>query len=79
MLLLGLIGAGVSGLLSAIAGAAFPNSRLGEFEDEIETGKLLIMVEATHDQVPLVDRIVKTRHPEAEIEGFEPRVPILPQ
>lgn len=79
VLLLGLIGAGVSGLLSAIAGASFPSSRLVRFEDEIEAGRLLIMVDAAHDQVPLVERVVKTRHPEAEIEGFEPRTPVLPK
>jgi len=79
VLLFGLIGAGVSGLLSAIAGASFPNSRLAQFEDEIEKGRLLIMVDATDDQRPLVERIVTTRHPEAEIEGFEPPAPILPK
>jgi hypothetical protein len=79
VLLFGLIGAGVSGLLSAIAGASFPSSRLVQFEEEIEAGRLLIMVDATPDQSALVERIVKTRHPEAEIEGFEPRPPILPK
>jgi hypothetical protein len=79
VLLFGLIGAGVSGLLSAIAGASFPSSRLVKFEGEIEAGRLLIMVDAAHDQVALVERIVKARHPEAEIEGFEPRAPILPK
>ncbi len=79
VLLFGFIGASVSGLLSAIAGAAFPNSRLAQFESDIEAGKVLIIVDATHDQVRLVERIVKARHPEAEIEGFEPRTPIVPK
>ena len=79
VLLFGLVGAGFSGLLAAIAGAAFPNSRLAEFEAAIEAGRLLIMVDVTHDQTPLVERIVKTRHPEAELEGFEPPAPILPK
>jgi hypothetical protein len=79
VLLFGLIGAGVSGVLSAIAGASFPSSRLVQFEEAIATGRLLIMVDATHDQVSVVERIVKTRHPEAEVESFEPRTPILPK
>jgi hypothetical protein len=79
LLLFGLIGAGVSGLLSAIAGASFPNSRLAQFEQAIEAGSLLIMVDATKEQIPLVEGIVTARHPEAEVEGFEPRAPILPK
>jgi hypothetical protein len=79
VLLFGLVGAGVSGLLSAIAGASFPSSRLAQFEKKIEAGSLLILVDATREQVPLVEAIVKKRHPEAEIEGFEPRAPLLPK
>jgi hypothetical protein len=79
VLLMTWIGAGTSGLLSAIAGAAFPNSRHAQFEKAIEAGQLLIMVDTAPERVAEVERIVKTRHPEAEIEGFEPRTPILPK
>ena len=33
-----LVGAGINGLLAAIAGASFPNSRLAEFEQKINEG-----------------------------------------
>jgi hypothetical protein len=79
VLLLGLIGAGLNGLLSAIAGAAFPNSRLAEFESAVEKGHVLIAVDAVPSQVDEVERIIKARHPEVEIEFLEPRTPIVPK
>jgi hypothetical protein len=78
VLLFGLIGAGVNGLLAAIAGAAFPNSRLAKFEAAVDAGHVLVAVDATPEQVADVERIIKARHPEVEIEFFEPRTPIVP-
>src|SRR5690606_2594979 len=79
VLLLGLIGAGVSGLLSAIAGASFPSSRLSQFQDAIEAGHVLIVVDAAPGQVPAVEQVVKSRHPELEIETLEPQAPLVPR
>jgi len=78
VLLFGLIGAGVNALLAATAGAAFPNSRLTQFEDAIEAGSVLVMVNVTEDAVGEIEKLVKRRHPEAEIEGVEPHTPVFP-
>jgi hypothetical protein len=78
VLLFGLIGAGVNALLAAMAGAAFPNSRLTQFEKAIESGSILVMVNVLETDVDEIDKLVKTRHPEAEIEGFEPHTPLFP-
>ncbi|MBK6960538.1 MAG: DUF1269 domain-containing protein [Gammaproteobacteria bacterium] len=45
VLLLGLLGAGVGGMMTGLAGAAFPSSRLKQFEEAIDQGKILIMVD----------------------------------
>lgn len=79
VLLFALIGAGINGLLAAMAGAAFPNSRLREFETAIEAGHVLVMVDVTAEELPVVERIVLTQHPEVEIETFEPHTPIVPR
>jgi hypothetical protein len=79
VLLFGLIGAGINGLLAAAFGAGFPNSRLTAFEDEIESGKVLIMVDVPKRRVPEVNERIKQLHPEAEMEGFEPPVPVVPK
>jgi hypothetical protein len=78
VLLFGLIGAGLNGLLGAMAGAAFPNSRLTQFEDAIEAGSVLVMVNVAGTAVEEIEALVKARHPEAEIEGFEPHTPAIP-
>lgn len=78
VLLFGLIGAGVSALLASIAGASFPNSRLTEFESAIEAGHVLVIVDVGTKEVSMVERLVKDRHPEVEIEKVEPHAPIIP-
>jgi hypothetical protein len=79
ILLFGLIGAGLNGLLSAIAGSSFPNSRLREFESAIQSGKVLIMVDVTNDQKAPIEQELERSHPELEIECVEPAVPIIPK
>lgn len=78
VLLFGLIGAGVNALLAAMAGAAFPNSRLTQFEKAIEAGSILVMVNVTEDAVADIEKLVKSHHPAAEVEGFEPHTPVIP-
>lgn len=78
VLLLGLIGAGFSALLASIAGSAFPNSRLSEFEEAIEAGHVLIIVDVPEARIEEIERLVNARHPEIEVEKLEARTPIVP-
>ena len=78
VLLFGLIGAGLNGLLAAAAGAAFPNSRLREFEKAIELGHVLVMVNVPKNAIPKTEALIRRRHPELEIEQVEPRTPVVP-
>src|SRR5690554_6280815 len=59
VLLFGLIGAGLNGLLAAIFGAGFPNSRLQRFENEIEAGKVLVLVDLQTSAVPAIEDRIK--------------------
>jgi hypothetical protein len=77
--LFGLIGAGLNGLLAAIAGAAFPNSRLIQFERAIEAGRVLVMADVPGEQIVEIERSLKQIHPEIEAECVEPHVPIVPR
>lgn len=77
VLLFGLIGAGVNALLAAMAGASFPNSRLAQFEEAIEAGHVLVMVDVPEERVAAIEKLVEGHHPEIEIESFEPRTPIV--
>jgi hypothetical protein len=77
VLLFGLIGAGLNALLAATAGASFPNSRLTQFEDAIEAGHVLVMVNVPVKDVGAIAKLLKKRHPEVEIEAVEPHTPVF--
>lgn len=78
ILLIGAMGASVGGLLTGMAGASFHSTRLEAFEKDIRRGKILIMVDVPLDRVTHVNRLIKRRDPEVEIEGIEPPPPIIP-
>lgn len=79
VLLIGLMGASLGGLLTGLAGAAFPNSRLKLFEKDIEAGKILIMVDVLNDQLEEVADMIELLEPVVEIEGIEPPAPLIPR
>ncbi len=78
ILLIELAGAGVGGLMSGLAGAAFRNSRLSEFESALEQGKILILVDVQKNEVGRIEDLVHRQDPAVSIEGFEPPVSVIP-
>ena len=78
VLLIGTMSASLGGLLTGMAGAAFPNSRIEAFESDIAGGKVLIMVDVPLDQVTVVNRLIERLDPDVEIEGIEPPAPLIP-
>ena len=78
VLLIGLAGASIGGLLTGMAGAAYSNSRLKSFEQDIEDGKILMMVDVPLDRVKHVNALIKYFDPDIKIEGIEPPIPIIP-
>ncbi len=78
VLLVGLAGASLGGFLSGMAGAAFSSTRLRVFEEDIEAGKILIMVDVPMDRVVHVNHLIKQHDPSVEIAGFEPPAPLIP-
>jgi hypothetical protein len=71
-------GAGVGAWLSGMIGVSAPNSRLRAFEDAIEAGQLLMILDVPRGRVDEIDQLVRQHHPEAEVEGMEPTVPPFP-
>jgi hypothetical protein len=74
----GLAGVGVGALMSSMIGVDTANSRIQKFQDAIDKGELLMMVDVPKDRVEEIDELVKKHHPEAELEGTEPTVPPFP-
>lgn len=79
VLLFGMMGGSLGGLLTGMAGAAFPNTRLKKFEDEIQAGRILILVDVPRSKVAHVNSLILRHDPEVEIEGIEPPAPIIPK
>jgi hypothetical protein len=64
-----LLGAPLGGWMSSMAGAAVPNSRLKQFEADIEGGGVLMMVDVPFRRVAEIAELVVSRHPEAVPRG----------
>ena len=75
---IGLAGAGFGALMSTMIGVDVPNSRTQKFQDAIEKGEFLMMVDVPKNRVDEIDDLVKKHHPEAEIEGTDPTIPVFP-
>jgi hypothetical protein len=77
-----LIAAIVGGLLGAwmasMAAAAVPNSRLKQFQDDLERGSVLLMVDVPYGRVEQIRELVLERHPEAVPRGQATRFPAFP-
>lgn len=78
VLIAAVIGAVLGAWMASMAAAAVPNSRLKAFHDQIENGKLLLMVDAPYESVDRVRNIVLSHHPEATAAGQASRYPAFP-
>lgn len=76
--LLGISGAGVGGLLTGMAGAAFSNSRLKAFEQDIDAGRILLMADVPKTEVDKYEALVRKLDPEVSVEGIEPPASLIP-
>jgi hypothetical protein len=73
-----LAGASVGAWASGMVGMSVGNRRIKEFEDAIEAGHFLVLVDVSSDRVEEIEKRVKQHLPEVEVESTEPRVPAFP-
>jgi hypothetical protein len=73
-----LAGAGVGAWLGGMVGMNVANTRVTQFEEAIEKGELLMMIDVPLTRVDEIERLVKQNHPEAKPEGTEPHIPAFP-
>lgn len=79
VLLTTVAGASMGAILSGIAGASYPNSRLKAFERDIEAGKILVMVDVPIEKVTSTNALIQRFDPEVLVEGVEPHAPVIPR
>jgi membrane protein DedA with SNARE-associated domain len=77
------LGSGVAGAVfgawvSSMVGSAVPNSRLRQFTQAIDEGKILMMADVPQHRANEVRELLATRHPEAEDRGIDPHIPAFP-
>jgi len=73
-----LTGAGVGAWLSGMVGLSVRNTRHTQFQEAIDRGEILMMIDVPISRVEEIDELVKSHHPEAELEGTDPCIPAFP-
>ena len=78
VLLFALLG-GIFGVWAAsLVAASIPNTKHKQFEQWIEQGKLLLLVDVPFGESERISQLVTRRHPEAVPGGVEPTIPAFP-
>ena len=73
-----LTGAGVGAWIGGMIGLNIGNTRLKRFEEAIERGELLLMVDVPLARVDKISERIKQHHPTADVGGTEPTIPAFP-
>jgi len=78
VLITAVVGAGLGAWVSTMVGLQVPNSRLKNFDPDIQEGKVLLMLDVPSGRYEEVQAIIERTHPEAANRGQEPTVPAFP-
>ncbi len=73
-----LMGAGMGAWTASMIGVSVPNTVLDRFNDAVEQGQLLMLIDVPKVRVDEITDLVKSHHPEASVEGTEPTIPAFP-
>ena len=68
-------GATIGSLMGGLAGMNVGNTRLKRFEEAVEQGKLLVLIDVPLEKIEAIKELVTKHHPKAEFEGLEPILP----
>lgn len=77
-LLLAVFGAVVGAWASGMIGVSLPNSRLKGFQQAIDAGRILLMVDVPYRRVAEIRRLIESHHPEAHAGGEDTHIPAFP-
>lgn len=78
VLAMALLGAVMGIWVSGMIGSSAPNTHLAAFRDDIERGKVLMIVDVPSDRTEEISRMIQNQHPEADMRGFDPTIPSFP-
>lgn len=78
VMVLSLAGAGVGAWASSMIGTSVDNRQIQQFEEAIQRGEFLMMVDVPKARVDEIEDRIREHHPEVECEGTEPTIPPFP-
>ncbi len=78
LLAMGLVGAGMGAWMGGMIGMDATNSQIKQFEEAVNAGQVLVLVDVAKDRVGEIETLVKKHHPDADFEGTEPTIPAFP-
>jgi EAL domain-containing protein (putative c-di-GMP-specific phosphodiesterase class I) len=58
--------------MSSMVGVDIGNRRVEQYQDAVERGELLLIIDVPRDRVEDVEALVRRHHPDAECEGVDP-------
>jgi hypothetical protein len=76
--ILAVVGALFGTWTSTMIGVSIPSKRLSRFTAQIEQGQILMMADVPTARVEQIEERLRSRHPEAHLEGTEPDIPAFP-
>ena len=78
VLIAALVGAFLGIWMAAMMGLQVPNTQLKGFEQELQEGKILLMLDVPAGRYEEIRQVIARTHPEAADRGQEPTVPAFP-
>jgi hypothetical protein len=71
-------GALLGAWVASLVGASVPNSRIKQYQADIDRGAILLMVDVPPSRIEEIRELVHRRHPEASGGAIEPTQPAFP-
>jgi len=78
VLIAAVVGAALGVWIAGMMGLQVPNTQLRGFEQEMQDGKILLMLDVPSGRYDEIRQIIARTHPEAADRGNEPTVPAFP-
>jgi hypothetical protein len=63
-------GATIGAMISALAGLQVGNSKVKNYEEAIERGEVLVMVDIPKERIDAISKLIIKHHPAAQFEGI---------
>ncbi len=78
VLAIALLGAGFGAWAASMIGASAGSRRLKAYEQAIDRGRLLVMVDVAKGRVAEIEALIRKHHAETECCSVEPTIPAFP-